>query len=109
MKLVKVQQEKTYPTYIADFGVFQLDINDLFFKVGVFAVIALAYNVGVMDAQEYLKFTAYFSANNEICDYNAGICTTYTPAQEGNKVVWKTTEKKIEFNNTYNFSTLGIK
>lgn len=54
-----------------------------------FIFLALAYNIGNSDAQGYIKWTAYFSQNNTIYDYQACQALTYYPTLNGQTVEWK--------------------
>jgi len=63
--------------------------------------IALAYNIGQHDAQEYIKF---LMAYHDTCDMR-GTCTHCDPLMVGNTVQWEC--KNFTMNKTTNFSLIG--
>lgn len=61
------------------------------------AIIVLAYNIGVYDANQIVKYTAYISQNG-IC--NSSGCYKCYPVAHANQIVWNcANETYININN----------
>lgn len=73
-------------------GKHTLSIKRFFDLVILAAILVFAYNVGVHDAQEMIKYTAYISEYG-IC--NSSGCYKCYPSLSKNHVIWACTNKTL--------------
>ena len=78
-------------------GEHTISLKRFFDLVILGAIIVLAYNIGIYDANQMVKYTAYISQNG-VC--NSTGCYKCYPSAINNQVVWScTNETHININN----------
>lgn len=91
----------TKEVYILNIGKYKIQLSDFLKMVLICITVFLAYNIGMNDSMQFLKFSSYLG--NGHLDASGHIIKCY-PYQEGNTLDWKCidTGGMINLNNTIN-------